>query len=296
MTAGDVDVARAGAAISSARGLSSLTPHAGRSRRGGFRQGGFLPALEDREQPVERPRAGCVHARGGDFALGRYDQLLASRARPSLTNIDELKREIEALRDRNSRLSAAILHISASLDLDTVLHEVVDSARELTGASYGVIATVDEAEEPRDFVSSGFTPEQHRKMAEWPDGPRLFERLRDLPGPLQLPDFTGYIQSLGYSPDLVLSKNLLGTPMRHRGVQVGSFFFGDSVIASAFLDRILHHVITISIRCCRPTTPNAPPASEAARSHSKKTGGGIAAGSFFFCGRHAKMGRSRREG
>ena len=60
-------------------------------------------------------------------------------------NPDELQRRIEALQERVSRLSLAILRISASLDLDTVLQEVVDSARALTGARYGLIATVDDA-------------------------------------------------------------------------------------------------------------------------------------------------------
>ena len=36
--------------------------------------------------------------------------------------------------DRISRLSAAILRIGGSLDLATVLQEIVDSARALTGA------------------------------------------------------------------------------------------------------------------------------------------------------------------
>ena len=53
----------------------------------------------------------------------------------------ELTQEIEALKERASALSAAILRISASLDLATVLREVVDSARALTGARYGVIVT-----------------------------------------------------------------------------------------------------------------------------------------------------------
>ena len=47
---------------------------------------------------------------------------------------DELRREIEALRERVSRLSAAVLRASSSLDLDTVLQEVVDSARADRGA------------------------------------------------------------------------------------------------------------------------------------------------------------------
>ena len=42
-----------------------------------------------------------------------------------------LQRQIEALEDRVTRLSAAVLRISGSLDLETVLQEVVDSAPRL---------------------------------------------------------------------------------------------------------------------------------------------------------------------
>ena len=80
---------------------------------------------------------------------------------------DDLKRENEALRARSATLNAAILRINASLDLDTVLAEVVESARALTGARWGVIATVDETGEPRDFVFSGFTPEEQHELYTW---------------------------------------------------------------------------------------------------------------------------------
>ena len=42
---------------------------------------------------------------------------------------DDLLRQIEALRERLSRLSEASLRINESLDFDTVLQEVLDSAR-----------------------------------------------------------------------------------------------------------------------------------------------------------------------
>ena len=45
-----------------------------------------------------------------------------------LNSPDELKQENAALRERISSLNAAILRISASLDLDTVLNEGDDSA------------------------------------------------------------------------------------------------------------------------------------------------------------------------
>ena len=47
---------------------------------------------------------------------------------------DELRAENEALRDRLSRLSESSLRISESLDVNTVLREVVEGARALTSA------------------------------------------------------------------------------------------------------------------------------------------------------------------
>ena len=147
-----------------------------------------------------------------------------------------LQRENDALRERISRLGAAILRISASLDLSTVLQEVVDSARALTGARYGVITTIDDSGQARDFVSSGLTPEEHGRLAEWPDGPRLFEHFRDLPSPLRLSDVPAFIRSLGFSTDRIPNTTFQGTPMRHRGAHVGNFFLGDKEGGREFTD------------------------------------------------------------
>ena len=140
---------------------------------------------------------------------------------------DELERENQVLRDRISKLSAASLRISASLDVGIVLREVVESARALTGARYGVIATIGDSGQPQDFVISGFTPDEQRSLLEWADAPRLFEHFRDLPGTVRLRDLPSYVQSLGYSPELMSSKTFQGTPLRHRGVHVGNFFLAD---------------------------------------------------------------------
>ena len=135
-----------------------------------------------------------------------------------------------------TRLSAAVLRVSASLDLNTVLQEVVESARALTGARYGAITTIDAVGQPRDFVSSGLTPAEHRQLLEWSDGPRLFEYFRELRSPLRLQDLPAYVRSLGISSDLMLTKTLQATPMRHRGTQVGNFFLGDKQRGQEFTD------------------------------------------------------------
>ena len=135
-----------------------------------------------------------------------------------------------------SSLSAAVLRISASLDVDTVLREVVESARALTGARYGVIATVDEGGVAQGHVASGLTPEEARRMAAWPDAMRLFAHLRALDGPLRLADLDEYVRSLGLAPGLVPCRTFQGTPMRHRGLDVGHFFLGEKEGGAAFTD------------------------------------------------------------
>ena len=142
--------------------------------------------------------------------------------------------EVQVLRERISTLNAAILRINASLDLATVLQEAVDSACALTGARYGMIATIDETGEVREFVSSGFTPDEHRELADWADGPRLFAYLRDLPGPIRLADLPDYVSALGFSSELMRSKTLQGTPMLHRDVHVGNFFLAEKESAPEF--------------------------------------------------------------
>ena len=153
-----------------------------------------------------------------------------------MTNLNEIVRENEALRERVSQLSAAILRINASLDMDTVLQEAVDSARALTGARYGMIVTVDESGETQDFVSSGFTDEEHRRFEKWPDGPRLFKHLRDLPGVVRLANLSSYVSNLGFSEELMRSDTFQGTPMRYGDTHVGNFFLAEKEAGLAFTD------------------------------------------------------------
>ena len=149
---------------------------------------------------------------------------------------DELRRENAALRARSAALSATSLRIGASLEFETVLQEVVDSARTLTDACIAAIATIDETGAPEDFVTSGVAEEEHRRLLEWPDGPRLFEHVRNLDGPLRLVDFPAFLRSLGFTADLLPYKTLSCMPMRHRGVHVGNFYLGEKEGGRPFTD------------------------------------------------------------
>ena len=137
---------------------------------------------------------------------------------------------------RMSALSKALLRISASLDLETVLREVIGGARALTDARYGCIVTLDETGRPDDFLTSGLTEDQHRRLEQWPYGPQMFERLRDLPEPFRIADFGAFARSLGVTWDIVPSRACMCTPMRHLGTQVGNFFLGDKEGGAEFTD------------------------------------------------------------
>lgn len=146
----------------------------------------------------------------------------------------ELTLEVEKLRERISRLSEASVRTSASLDLGIVLREVADSARALTGAYCSAIVTTAEDGTPQHFVTSGLTEELHRQLEAWPNGPRLFDHLRTLPGALRIADLPAYLGSLGFYSDLSPSRSFLGRPMRHRGFDVGSLFLVNSGGVSPF--------------------------------------------------------------
>ena len=148
-------------------------------------------------------------------------------------------REIQALRERLSRLSEASLRINESLDFDTVVQGVLDSARSLTGASYGVMTFLDDSGCPREFLSSGLTAEEERRIWGLSEGMRLYEYLGNLPSPLRLPDLLAHLRSRGLpEPQLPLSAgpvlSFLAAPIFHRGERTGNLFLGGKEAGGTF--------------------------------------------------------------
>ena len=147
-------------------------------------------------------------------------------------NSNDFERENKALRERLSRLSEASLQISASLDLEEVLQGVLDSARSLTDARYGVITLVDNAGEAESVLSSGMTEEEASALWELPGGLKYFEYLGILSEPLRVPDLLGHIGSLGL-PELTLPVEVspvvsfLASPVFHGEERVGNIYVAE---------------------------------------------------------------------
>ena len=138
---------------------------------------------------------------------------------------NESSSDADVSRDRLARLREAGLVTGESLDARAVLQEVLENARAMAGARYGVIATVGDDSRIKEVVSSGFTEEEHR-------------RLRDLPGPLTLRDLTNCTSDLGIPCDSRGAhgshKSFLAEPIRYRGAHVGNFLLSGKEAGQAF--------------------------------------------------------------
>ncbi|MDE2932716.1 MAG: response regulator [Chloroflexota bacterium] len=130
--------------------------------------------------------------------------------------------------DRLSRLSQASLRINSSLDVDTALRAVMESARSLTDASHAVIITLDASGRVDDRLVLGIDPGEVERMWQAPEGRQFFEYLNTLPGPLRagpLEEFTASIGLANFRSPVSISAFLMA-PILHRGVRSGNILVG----------------------------------------------------------------------
>ena len=152
----------------------------------------------------------------------------------------ELERENRQLRERLSRMGKASLRINESLDLKTVLQGVLDSARLLTGAKYGMMTLLEDGMRVQNYcLTSGMTPSQTRRVWMNRKNEVLFEYFSVIEEPLRLSDMHSHIRSVGlpdFRPPMAVSPTLafLVAPIRHRGERVGTFFLAEKEGGRAF--------------------------------------------------------------
>ena len=119
------------------------------------------------------------------------------------------------------------MHINESLDLNVVLQEVIDNARYLTNARFGVIASTDEVGGLDSVLTSGTTEDEHRQLVDLPGGTRIFDHFIRLSGPLRVDNYPEFAESVGLDGWLPMTVFAgLAAPIRHRGKPVGIIWLG----------------------------------------------------------------------
>ena len=144
---------------------------------------------------------------------------------------DRRDRDFEALRERLRRLIEACMRINESLDFGTVLQGVLDSARSITGARYGVMTLLDDGGRVEDFLASGMTAQEAERLWLTPDRYHLFQALTHVSEPMRVPDLVARVHAMGFTdftiPLPVKVFRFMAAPMFHRGARVGHVFVGD---------------------------------------------------------------------
>ena len=132
-----------------------------------------------------------------------------------LQEADKLKREIDSLRMRLLTMSDVSRRVTETLDLDTVLQEVVDGACSLTEARYGALAVFDDSGQVEKLITYGIAGEERKMMRPMPKGRGLIGYLNEIRTLLRLADLAKHSRSVGSPENHPPMNTFLGAPVRH---------------------------------------------------------------------------------
>ncbi|WUV84363.1 GAF domain-containing sensor histidine kinase [Streptomyces sp. NBC_01476] len=140
--------------------------------------------------------------------------------------LDELQVRIDAVRttrDRVHDLLEAVLSVGGDLDLPQVLRRIVEAAVVLVDAEYGALGVI-EGTQLSEFLTSGVSPEQARKIGDLPSGHGILGELIRHPEPLRLSEISEHPASYGFPPHHPPMHSFLGVPIRVREEVFGNLY------------------------------------------------------------------------
>ena len=133
------------------------------------------------------------------------------------------------------------------LDLETVLHEVLATARELTGARFAALGILDEGKsELERFITIGLDDEARRAIGPLPRGHGVLGELIRNPKPLRLPDVARHPRSYGFPPGHPPMTSFLGVPIAVRGEAYGNLYLTDKADGEEFTEGDEQLVVVLS--------------------------------------------------
>lgn len=116
----------------------------------------------------------------------------------------------------------------AELDLELVLRQVLETARELTGARYAALGILDEDKrELERFLFVGIDEQMRRRIGPLPRGRGVLGELITNPKPLRLSDVTQHERSYGFPPGHPPMTTFLGVPVMIRAEAFGNLYLTD---------------------------------------------------------------------
>ena len=145
--------------------------------------------------------------------------------------------EATRIRERFERLLAAGVAIFSRHDLDHVLQEVVDAAREVVGARYAALGVLGpDANSLVQFVTSGIDAELRARIGDTPQGRGLLGHVIREAKPIRTTDLNRHPQRYGFPPHHPPMTSFLGVPVKGRTGVFGNLYLTEKIGAPEFVD------------------------------------------------------------
>ncbi len=145
--------------------------------------------------------------------------------------------EPERIWSRIEKLSRAAIRITAQHELNRVLQEVADSAREVIGARYAALGVIEPSGKGlKSFVTSGIPAEEHSRIGDPPQGKGLLGLLVQDPRPVRVADLSKHPGTFGFPTNHPGMKSFLGVPILGRQVPLGNLYLAEKIGAAEFSD------------------------------------------------------------
>lgn len=155
-----------------------------------------------------------------------------ARVRLPQLRLDELLEELQArldaargTRDRVHSLLEAVLSVGRELDLEHVLHSIVEAAAALVDARYAALGVIGpDGKRLSAFHTVGVSEEQIARIGPYPEGHGILGELIRHPEPLRLSDLSEHAASYGFPANHPPMRTFLGVPIRVRDQVFGNLY------------------------------------------------------------------------
>ena len=129
------------------------------------------------------------------------------------------------------------MSIGAGLELNVVLQQITEAARDLVDARYAALGVLNEERSGLSaFVTVGLDDDQRARIGDLPKGHGLLGLLIVDPRPVRLPDLAEHPDSFGFPPGHPPMTSFLGVPVRVRGEVFGNLYLTDKKDGEVFTD------------------------------------------------------------
>ena len=123
----------------------------------------------------------------------------------------------------------------SQLDLEAVLDQVLETAREITGARYAALGILDrDRRELERFITRGVDAETHRAIGDLPRGRGILGVLIENPEPLRLSSVGEHPKSYGFPPAHPPMSTFLGVPVVVRDQAWGNLYLTEKAGGAQF--------------------------------------------------------------